>query len=511
MNNVLLINLKSKGTGIKTAPHGIARLGGILLRYTRFSPVYFDEQIEPVLPIRELLEKYHPVWIGFSAQTGSADSLFSHLEEIQNAGITIPVFAGNLVATYASDEVQKRFPRVVCMSGRAEVYREFQKILKLDPDLSYPEDTVFEAKSDFEGFYRDLPMERYEEFWVECSHGCPWKADGTGCRYCAIQPGGGSRDIVIRPMEHVLADIQALLDRGVKHIKFSDEEFLATPVKQVVEVVKFLSGKGVTFDFAARVSDIIRLEIYKEKQLLGEDSDLFTMMKKAGLIGVYLGIESGSDAQLVRMHKGVTAEENLRAVRILKENGIRIAGGWIMFDPMMEDLEELRENIAFLRRAELVPKTPFDDFVTNTVNRMMVLRGAPMQSEMEERGLLGDLKENLTMYEFRWLSPWVARIVELFNEWDQKAGTAKLYRIKLIVSLVGDRMETGLSPEMEKKVCDAFFAIKNMNLEICEKLVDLAQELKQSGKNPEELQIPQEMWEKYNDILESVRECGMYE
>ena len=511
MSNVLLLNLKSKGTGIKTAPHGIARLGGLLLHYTHLSPVYFDEQIEPIPSIRELAEKYNPVFIGFSAQTGSADSLFRHLEEIQNAHIQIPVFVGNLIATYASDEVLKRFPWVTCILGRAEVFREFQKILSLDPDLSYPEDTVFDAKSDFNGFYRDLSIDSYEEFWIECSHGCPWKADGTGCRYCAIQPKGGSRDIVSRPTEHVLADIQALLDRGVKHIKFSDEEFLATPVKQVLEVIQFLSGKGITFDFAARVSDIIRLEIYKEKQVFGENSDLFALMKNAGLIGVYLGIESGSDAQLERMHKGVKAEENLRAVRILKENGIRIAGGWIMFDPMMEDLEELRENTDFLRRAELVPKTPFDDFVTNTVNRMMILRGAPMQKEMEELGLLGDLKENLTMYEFNWLSPWVARIVELFNEWDQKAGTAKLYRIKLIVSLVGDRMETGLSPEVEKKVCDAFFAIKNMNLEICEKLVDLAQELKKSGRSPEELKIPEEMWKKYNDILESVRECGMYE
>lgn len=506
MRNVLLINLKSKGTGIKTAPQGIAKLGGLLLRYTHFVPHYFDEQINPVPPIQELVEKYRPAWIGFSAQIGSADSLFAHLREIEDAGVDIPVIVGNLIATYASDEVLKRFPGVTCIIGRAEVPAEFQKILKLDPEASFAEDTVFEAKTDFDGFYRDLSVEYYEEFWIECSHGCPWKADGTGCRYCAIQPKGDSRDIVTRPLDFVLTDIQALLDRGVKHIKFSDEEFLATPVKQVLAVIKYLKGKGVTYDFAARVNDILRLEIYKEKHLLGEDSDLFALMKETGLIGVYLGIESGSDAQLKRMNKGVTAEENLRAVRILKENGIRIAGGWIMFDPEMENLEELKENIAFLREAELVPATPFDDFVTNTVNRMMILRGSPLHRDMEEKGLLGELKENLTMYEFQWLSPWVARIVELFNEWDQKAGTARLYRIKLIVSLVGDKMETGLSKEEEKRVCDAFFAIKNMNLEICENLVDSAIALQRNGGKPEDLEIPANVWEKYNDILESVRE-----
>jgi hypothetical protein len=142
---------------------------------------------------------------------------------------------------------------------------------------------------------------------------------------------------------------------------------------------------------------------------------------------------------------------------------------------------------------------------------MMILRGAPLQRDMEKRGLLGELKENLTMYEFKWLSPWVARIVELFDEWDQKAGTAKLYRIKLIVSLVGDGMETGLLPDVEKKVCDAFFAIKNMNLEICDKLVDHALELQTNGGKPEDLEIPEEMWERYDSILESVGEDDIYE
>ena len=507
MENVLLINLKSKGTGIKTAPQGIARLGGMLLRYTHFLPKYFDEQIEAVPPMEELVREYNPAFIGFSAQIGTTKSLFEHLEEVKD--LNIPVFVGNLTATYSSDEILKRFPWVHCLIGRTEVMPEFEKILRLEPSLHYPADTVFEAVTDYEGLFRDIPVERYEEFWVECSHGCIWKADGIGCTYCAIVPNGTSRSVVTRPAEDVFADITVLAERGVKHIKFSDEEFLSAPVKCVIEVVKFLTGKGVTFDFAARVTDIIRLEIYKEKRLLGEDSDLFSMMKNAGLIGVYLGIESGSDVQLKRMHKGVTAEENLKAVRILKQNGIRIAGGFIMFDPLMEDPEELKENAAFLRRAELVPQTPFDDFVTNPVNRMMILRGAPMQTEMEKLGLLGNLKENLTMYEFRYLSPWIGRITELFDEWDREAGTAKLYRIKLIISLIGDRMETGLSPETEKKVCDAFFAIKNMNLEICEKLADLATELKQSGADPSELTIPKEMWEKYDGILKSLGEDGI--
>ncbi len=505
--NVLLINLKSKGTGIRTVPQGTARLGGMLLRFTHFTPKYFDEQIEKLPPIKELVEQYNPAFIGFSAQIGTWESLFAHFKEVSD--LHIPVVVGNLMATYASDEILKRFPWVRCMIGRAEVRSEFDKILSLDPSLDYPDDTVFESASDYNGFFRDLPIEKYEEFWVECSHGCIWKADGVGCTFCAIMPNGGSRDIVTRPMEFVYEDITTLTDKGVKHIKFSDEEFLCMPVKRVVEVIKFLTGKGITFDFATRVNDINRLEIYKEKELLGEDSDLFTMMKNAGLIGVYLGIESGSDAQLKRLHKGVTAEDNLRAVRILKQNGIRIAGGFIMFDPLMENLEEIKENVAFLRRAELVPKSPFEDFVTNPVNRMMVLRGAPMQIEMEKLGLLGALKENKTMYEFRYLSPWVARIVELFEEWDRDAGTAKLYRIKLIVSLVGDEMETGLSREMEKKVCDTFFEIKNMNLEICEKLVDQALELKQSGADPSKLKIPKEMWEKYDRILDSIREEGI--
>src|SRR6202162_4545760 len=53
------------------------------------------------------------------------------------------------------------------------------------------------------------------------------------------------------------------------------------------------------------------------------DPELMAEMRDAGLFLVYMGLESGSEEGLKTLHKQITVEQNLRAVRILKELGLR--------------------------------------------------------------------------------------------------------------------------------------------------------------------------------------------
>jgi len=64
---------------------------------------------------------------------------------------------------------------------------------------------------------------------------------------------------------------------------------------------------------------------------------------------VCMGIESGVEAGLAVLHKQMTAEQNLRAVALLKELDIVFSYGFMLFDPS-STFESVRQNAGFLRQ-----------------------------------------------------------------------------------------------------------------------------------------------------------------
>lgn len=55
-----------------------------------------------------------------------------------------------------------------------------------------------------------------------------------------------------------------------------------------------------------------------------------------------------------RFGKGTTIQQNILALRILTALGIKIRIGFIMFDPLMKDISELKENLDFLARTDAI-------------------------------------------------------------------------------------------------------------------------------------------------------------
>ena len=77
------------------------------------------------------------------------------------------------------------------------------------------------------------------------------------------------------------------------------------------------------------------------------DQEEFQLMKEHGLFKVYLGIEEGTDEGLMQMNKRLKVSDHLEAVQILKELGISIDYGFMLFQPS-STFSTVRENLAFL-------------------------------------------------------------------------------------------------------------------------------------------------------------------
>jgi radical SAM superfamily enzyme YgiQ (UPF0313 family) len=115
------------------------------------------------------------------------------------------------------------------------------------------------------------------------------------------------------------------------------------------------------------------------------DPELFSRLRDAGLFLVYMGIESGVEQGLKVLHKEMTVEQNLAAIRTLKQVGIQFSYGFMLFDPS-SSFDSVRENIGFLR--QIVG----DGSAAATFCRMLPYGGTPIRDLLESEGRLrGDL------------------------------------------------------------------------------------------------------------------------
>ena len=106
------------------------------------------------------------------------------------------------------------------------------------------------------------------------------------------------------------------------------------------------------------------------------EPELFARMRDAGLYIVYMGLESGTEEGLKTLNKEITVEENLRAVRILKNLGIMFEFGFMLLDPS-STFKSVAANVDFLRAIV------GDGSAGATFCKMLPYDGTPIKDELE--------------------------------------------------------------------------------------------------------------------------------
>jgi anaerobic magnesium-protoporphyrin IX monomethyl ester cyclase len=115
------------------------------------------------------------------------------------------------------------------------------------------------------------------------------------------------------------------------------------------------------------------------------DPELFVEMRQAGLYMVYMGLESGTDEGLRTLHKQMTVEQNIRAVRVMKEIGTLFEFGFMLLDPS-STFDSVRANVSFLRTVV------GDGYAGATFGRMVPYDGTPIKDDLQRAGRLkGDV------------------------------------------------------------------------------------------------------------------------
>jgi len=167
---------------------------------------------------------------------------------------------------------------------------------------------------------------------IVVSRGCPYN-----CNYCYKNFGRVYR---LRSVNNALKEIKFLIEKyGVKAIVFPDDNF-GINNEWLLKFCEKLKRFNLEWGCMTRVdSPILNKETLKK-------------MKEAGCKSIGFGLESASRKILKNMNKGVTPDQMIKAIKVVRNSGIRGDGSW-MYGYPGETPETARETINFCYKYNL--------------------------------------------------------------------------------------------------------------------------------------------------------------
>lgn len=164
---------------------------------------------------------------------------------------------------------------------------------------------------------------------VITGRGCPW----ARCRFC-YQGGEYAVPYRRRSPENVADEIARLVsDWGIRNVVFWDDNFCVMPgwIERFCDLLE-AQGRPIVWSVLGRADTVTK--------------DMLVRMARAGCYSIQYGIESGSDAILKLIRKGITRDQCREAVRWAREAGMETRAFFVLGFPT-ETPEMADETIQF--------------------------------------------------------------------------------------------------------------------------------------------------------------------
>jgi len=235
------------------------------------------------------------------------------------------------------------------------LYREQAGKITSNPPIHNPQSLLNKLPlPDRSGF----DHEHYQSFWRETyghtqtniiiTRGCPFS-----CDFCSKPIWGNIHRKP--PLNRVLEEIHDILGYGYDRLWIADDSFtLDTGYLKAFCHMMIREGLPISWTCLSRVDRL--------------SPELVDLMRKAGCVKVYLGLESGDDRTLRLMGKRATVEDGRRAVSLFSNAGIGTAGFFMVGYPG-ETIESVEKTLSFAQ------SLPLDEI---SVNVPFPLPGSPL-------------------------------------------------------------------------------------------------------------------------------------
>jgi len=377
-----------------------------------------------------------PAIVGISIMVTMSRNAFELLRELRNrlpetlfvAGGPLPtvnpaMFAGTFDAVFCGegDVTFPEFCRDYLLSGSSRdlkdldpasypgLYMAREGKVRSSPPLHHPSEILdrlpFPDRSGFDHRQYQAAMEKntgLRQTSLIVTRGCPFS-----CDFCSKPVWG---DLFRKPpLEKVFREIEEIRSLGYTSLWIADDCFTLDS-GYLMAFCHEMIRRGVPLSWTC-LSRVDRLT-----------TELAALMKRAGCIRVYLGLESGSNETLGLMNKRVTVEQGIRAVHLFSQAGIGTAGFFMVGYPG-ETVVSIEKTFA------LVLGLPLDEACFTVP---LPLPGTPLFTRVASLATWDDWEVSNQVkfvypseFDERWLEGRINETMEAFRKKKGAAGSGK--------------------------------------------------------------------------------------
>ncbi|MBU1110109.1 B12-binding domain-containing radical SAM protein [Patescibacteria group bacterium] len=333
---------------------GIASLAGYLLE-NEVEVIVADPVTQSTPEINKLLETFQPDLVGLHAYTSEIHAAAETAQWIKSISAPVKIIIGGPHASAIPERTLEEFPIfdfVAAGEGEQTLLELVQEQnLRSIRGLTYRNDYEIKSNAPREPIANidTLPLPPWEmfnldkyrgadlmggfgrkssllELPVEGARGCPF-----GCIFCYRTLG---KKIRFKSASRIVDEVERNVNKfGANKIHFIEGTFAVNKAiarEMCLELIKRNLHKKMTWSTGGRV-DIL-------------DEKLLELMKKSGCKYIGIGVESGDQAMLNRIGKGINIEQIKQTFAICKKVGITTEAEFILGHPF-ETKETIQKTI----------------------------------------------------------------------------------------------------------------------------------------------------------------------
>lgn len=334
--------------------------------------------------LKEALKNFKPQVLGISLMTHSRVSAYKMIEYTHKRYPKIKIIVGGMHPTVMWEQMAEKYPYITIVRGEGEVtFCNFLNALENEEPLTEilglayhdGEKVCTTGTAPLIEDLDDLPFPKHELFLgpengmanLLTSRGCPYR-----CNFCVLD-WMSKRVVRFRSGENIADEVEMLLAKfpKVRTIWIHDDAFMINK-DRTIEFCDAIINRGIKTQFiaSARFRPISHEVVFK--------------MKQAGFVQVLFGLESGADAVIKGMRKGIKKEHVRYGLELFAKAGMK-ATAFLIAGLPGETSDTIDETIDFVQQLQNIEYLYYDD-----IGVSMVYPGTEMYTMAKETGKIDD-------------------------------------------------------------------------------------------------------------------------
>lgn len=224
-------------------------------------------------------------------------------------------------------------------------------------------------------------------FYITGSRGCSGQ-----CTFCGEHKTGGC-GVRLREPKDIVNEMELLWKKhSVDKFHFTDATF-EDPGKKGVERAQKIFLEIISRQLNFRLVMYTRTNIVKKLP-----ADYYKLAYDAGVECFFVGVESGNQSDLDLYNKGITVQDNLKAIKTIQEHEIYVNYGFICFNPY-STFEKIQLNLDFLYHSGLI----YNSY--HILSKMTIMPQSNIKDKLLEDGLIDEFHFDSDITDYKFIHP----------------------------------------------------------------------------------------------------------